>query len=829
MFAELHCHTDMGSNTRLTDTTNKVDATIRHAVSMGLRGLAITDHEALCAHIKALNTIKKVKAKQEDLDFTLILGNEIYLCHDTPPIQMDNGKIKYAIESPEFYHFILLAKDKEGHRQLRELSSRAWERAYTYKRIERVPTFYSDLEEIVKPNPGHLIASTACLGGEFDKLILADNVDGSIAFVNWCCSVFGEENFYIELQPGLSADQIKYNTWAVKFCKWYGLPWIITNDVHYLTADKRVLHENFLLSHEEEREVGEFYESTYFKSEEEMIARMRDYLSLEDILSGFENTIKVVDACKNAGDYGLFHSTIIPQRKLPPFEIGDGFVPFYNQCPSLAYCSTSPYEQDRFCLAECERGAREKRIPFTLELAKRIDIELQQVLAISEQLGQRMTSYYNLVQFIVQKAWQVSLVGNGRGSACGFMLCYLMDITQVDSVKWNLPWWRHAHATKIELADIDEDFSPSKRPLIFQMMRDEFGENRCLNIITFKHETSKAAIQTAARGLGIDVKVAREISALVPITRGKVWSIQECLNGNKEEGWAPVPGFADKINSYHPLLLDTVLEIEGLVSGRGVHASGFYIFNSDYVNQNSLMKAPNGTRITCWEMHDSDEAGALKVDLLVTDAVQKIQLCLGLLANDGYIQDQGSLKATYDKYLHPDVLDYETKEMWEMAQQGKIVDLFQFDSAVGSEAIRKSLPYNLKELALANSVMRLMANEDMNPLDHYCALKKDISLWYKEMRDNGLNESEIKVLEKYLLTNYGCSIEQEDMLELVMDPHISDFTMPEANKLKKGVSKKIKELVSSCKELYLKKGKEIHTSSAMLNYVWKYLIQPQLG
>ena len=108
-------------------------------------------------------------------------------------------------------------------------------------------------------------------------------------------------------------------------------------------------------------------------------------------------------------------------------------------------------------------------------------------------------------------------------------------------------------------------------------------------------------------------------------------------------------------------------------------------------------------------------------------------------------------------------------------------------------------------------------------------VKKDISLWYKEMRDNGLNEDEIKVLEKYLLTNYGCSIEQEDMLELVMDPHISDFTMPEANKLKKGVSKKIKELVSSCKELYLKKGKEIHTSSAMLNYVWKYLIQPQLG
>lgn len=824
-FIELHCHTEY-SNLRLIDSTDKVNATIDHAVQIGLRGLAITDHEALSGHLKAMQKAKRVRETYPD--FQLILGNEIYLCHDSEPWEGEDGKVRYTIESPEFYHFILLAKDSVGHHQLRELSTAAWSRRYHYKGTDRVPTFYSDIERIVGANGGHLIASTACLGGELPKLFAANNVEGAVQFVEWCQKMFGADNFFIELQPGRSEEQIKFNDNAVRFCKHFGLKWIITNDVHYLTREKRALHEIYLQSHEEEREVGDFYESTYFKTEEEMRERMSDYLSADDIETGLRETANIGDMCKNAGDYGLFHTTIIPQRPLPPFEIGDGFAPFYDQCPSLKFCSTSPYEQDRFCLAEIEKGARAKNIPFTLELAERIDVELEQVLAISEQLGQRMTSYYNLVQYVVKLAWDVSIVGNGRGSACGFMLCYLMDITQVDSMKWNLPWWRHAHHTKVELADVDEDFSPIKIPAIFDKLREEFGADRCLNIITFKHESSKAAVGTACRGLGIDSDIAREISSMIPIKRGKVWKIDECLHGTEDNGYTPLREFINRVAQF-PMLLETMQEIEGLVSGRSSHASGFYIFNQPFLEQNSLMIAPNGMRTTCWEMHDSDDAGALKVDLLVTDAVQKMQLCLDLLGEDGYIEPQETLKATYDKYLHPLVIDYESDGMWEMARRGQIVDLFQFDSICGSDAIIKTQPRNLKELSLANSAMRLMGNEDMVPLDRYSALKGDISLWYQEMRHNGLTDDEMHVLEKYLLPNNGCCIEQEDMMEIVMDEHISGFDMVQCNNLKKGVSKKIDQILVDSEKLFFEQGLKIGTRKQMLDYVWKYCVRPQLG
>lgn len=623
MFAELHCHTDKGSNTHLTDVITKVPQVIDHAVSMGLRGLAITDHEALCAHINALNCVKEIHKKQPD--FQLILGNEIYLCHDTEPYVTEEGKTRYDIESGEFFHFILLAKDAIGHRQLRELSSRAWGRCYSYKNIERVPTFYKDLEEVVKPNPGHLIASSACLGGEFDKLVLADNMQGCISFVDWCRSIFGAENFFIELQPGLTDDQIKYNTLAIKFCKWYGLDWIITNDVHYLTADKRQLHENYLKSHEEERETGDFYESTYFKSEAEMLSRMT-YLDEADVLKGFENTIRIADMCKDAGDYELFHSTIVPQRKLPLFEVEGALhvEPEKYQYIHKYYTSTEP--QDRWLIKQLEIGVQEKQMPMDDIHLSRIDYELEQLWGVSERLQQPMSAYYNLTQFLVQIMWNENgaftppgekdneaIVGVARGSVGGWYLAYLMSIIQLDPIKWGTVPWRHLHASRPDCPDVDLDTPAKCKDAIIRRTKYTFGADRCLNTITFRTETTKAAIRTACRGLDIDTDIANEISSLVPVTRGKVWTLKQCLEGTEDNGYQPVTELINKINSY-PSLMDTIADLEGLISGRSIHASSVFIYNSSYLEHNSLMKSPNGAECTAWDMGDSEACSGLKED-----------------------------------------------------------------------------------------------------------------------------------------------------------------------------------------------------------------------
>lgn len=829
-FYELHTHSEY-SNTHLIDCINKINSLLDHAVHLGLCGLALTDHECLSGHIKALNHAKEIQ--QGHPDFQLILGNEIYLCQDVSPVTSENGRVSYPIESGQFFHFVLLAKDAQGHRQLRELSSRAWSRCYSYKGVERLPTFYSDLDDVVLPDPGHLIACTACLGGEFAKLTLAGDVQGSLSFVSKCQQWFGEGHFFIELQPGLSQEQRLFNTRAIKFCKHFGLPWIITNDVHYLSADKRILHETFLKSHEEEREAGDFYESTYFKTPQEMIERMQSDIAQEDILAGFQNTAVIADLCKNAGDYGLFHSTIVPKRSLPSLcpnhvlaNVDRSLYPFIHQF------STSDEPQDRWLVQQAAKGLSDKRIPLDDTVLSRINYELEQINGVSKRIGQPVSAYYNLTQLIIQIMWDDqggnSLVGPARGSVGGWYLAYLMDIIQLDPLKWGTVPWRHLHASRPDMPDIDIDTEGFKRASVFNAIRDYFGHDKVLSTITFRTETLKSAILTACRGLGIESDAAGELSSLVPITRGKVWTLDQCLHGNADNGFQPVAEFVSKASQY-PHLLDTLKEIEGIVSGRGQHASSVYLFNDPFIEHNSLAKTPKGIDCTCWSMEDSDQCSALKEDFLTIEALDKIRQCMQYLLDDGLIQWKGSLKATYDSFLHPDVLDYNTPEMWAMAADGKITDLFQMDTPTGGEAIKKVRPTNLKEMALTNSVMRLMGNEDFSPIDRFVAFKNNPSLWYEEARACGLTQDEISTLEATLKPNHMCSIEQEDLMRLVMDPHISHFDMVQANKARKGVAKKKANLVAEIRELYNQKGAEIGSRKLFLDYVWKFFIAPQLG
>lgn len=846
MFAELHTHSDIGSNTRLIDSTCKVEAIIDKAVELGFAGVAITDHESLSGHIKAIQ--KHQKITKSNPDFKLVLGNEIYL--------IDEADYK---NTNDFFHFILLAKDLKGHEQLRKLSTRAWSRAYTHKRVERVPTFYSDLEEIVGKEPGHIIGQTACTGGQFPKLTLTSRTNEAKAFVEWCRDLFGVENFFIELQPGISEEQITFNKLAKAFCLENNYNWVITNDVHYLTKDKRELHAAFLSSKDEDRETADFYESTYFKTEREMLDRM-DYLGEDFVRKGFENTVKITQMVET---YDLHQDVKVPQRPLPEFKIQGVFINWYNKYEYIEKFAHSEYDQDRYMLSEIEKGFLVKPrkylkvtddsgdsclIPFGTyvdlsckaevfvvseeEAVERINIELKQLWNISFKLNQRLSSYFNLTQRLVELMWADdegnSLVGPSRGSVGGFYCAYLMDIIQTDAIQWELPWFRFIHESRPELPDIDLDSQSSQRPLIFQKVREWWGEDRTLNIITFKKETAKAAMQTACRGLGIDVDISKELSSLIPITRGKVWSIHDCIYGNPEQDRQPVKELKEKMNRF-PNLLETVLEIENLVSGRSSHASGLYLFNDVFTTQGSMMKTPKGTPVTCWEQYDSDYVGTLKVDLLTVEALDKIRKCIDFMLDDGLLQWQGTLKATYDKYFNPAVLDYTSPKMWSMADEGEIVSLFQFDTLVGAEAVSKIKPRNLKQLALSSSVMRLMDTGDFNPIDRYIDFKNHPEHWYEEVKEYGLNQEEIEVLERQLKSSSYSSIEQEHLMLLSMDEKISGFDVPLANKLRKGVAKKKPELIEEIKNKFYAMGKERGTREVMLNYVWNKCVVPQLG
>ena len=198
------------------------------------------------------------------------------------------------------------------------------------------------------------------------------------------------------------------------------------------------------------------------------------------------------------------------------------------------------------------------------------------------------------------------------------------------------------------------------------------------------------------------------------------------------------------------------------------------------------------------------------------------------MLEDGAIQWQGSLKATYDKYLLPEVLDYDNQEMWDMVADGKISSLFQFDTLMGKQGIAAVHPRSLMELASTNALMRLMSDGEL-PMDKYAKFKTAPQLWYDEMYNAGLNSDEIKVLEKYLKTRYGVADTQEVIMQLSMDPKISNFDMKEANKLRKTIAKKAFRDIEAVKKLFYEKGLASGNRKEILDYVWNVQIAMSLG
>ena len=547
------------------------------------------------------------------------------------------------------------------------------------------------------------------------------------------------------------------------------------------------VHHAFLNSKEEkERETESFYKYTYLKREKE-IKEILSYLPATAVQVGIDNTMLVYDAIES---FDFRHSVIVPTRKPPEFKVEGILKEWYIKYPWIERFASSEYEQDRYLLYLIEQGIKEKKFVVTDEVADRINTELDVIWYSSERLNQRLSAYLNLVKNIIDIIWQVSLVGISRGSAGAFLVNYLIGITQMNPMRYNIPYWRFANKARVDMMDIDIDVNPQKVPQIIELLREYYGQDNVLNCLTFKTESLKSAILTGARGLGMNNDDAQVLSAMVPIERGKVASFYECLHGDEEKGTSPVPGFEEALRRYDGLY-ETVEKIEGLISGRGIHASALYIFNNGYIAQNSLMRAPNKTPITAFNMKDSDEMGALKFDLLSTELQTKFMKCMELMLNDGVMEWQGSLRATYNKYLHPDVLDYDNPEMWKSAADGKVMNLFQFEGVQGQVCIQKTRPTTVAQMGAANAVMRLMStNGGETPLERYVRFKNDINEWYKEMNAYGLTEEEQAVLKEVLGDKFGNSIEQEDMMILVQRPEIANFSLAEANQLRRAVSKK---------------------------------------
>lgn len=460
-FFNCHTHSEM-SNIRLKDCTIKVkDAILYVANTLGQTGYTLTDHENMSNHLKVLNTVKELKGSGKIPNtFKVGLGNEIYLIEE----EELNNKLANK-EYVSFYHFILIALDDIGHRQLRELSSRAWDRMFNYKGLDRVPTFKSDIEEIIGSNKGHVIGSTACLGGELSKSFLADDIDRTNDFINWCQTTFGDTNFYLEMQPHdpfLSVDGVDsiteqevVNTWIAK----QGLPTIITTDAHYLKVEDRKLHEAYLRSDEDEevtnsggREVGEFYATTYFMGINELRSRL-SYLSDEFFENCIHNTYNIYERINFESYYNIFKQQDIMRIPLPPrseWYWHDELVDLIEELDltNLLYLIDDTDECNNYLASLWMQGFEIRNIPKEewKETLIRLDEEMENLLGISVAKNVTMSAYFILMHKFIDIIWEQanSIVGVSRGSAGGWVLNYLLGIVQINPLKQpaEMPLWR---------------------------------------------------------------------------------------------------------------------------------------------------------------------------------------------------------------------------------------------------------------------------------------------------------------------------------------------------------------------------------------------------
>lgn len=836
---ETHSHTYY-SNLRLLDCINKPKDLVKRAAELGLSGIAITDHEALCGHIE-LNIFQK-EIEKDYPGFKIALGNEIYL---TP--NRDMGQ--------RYYHFILIAKNKTGHRALRELSSRAWMNSYWDRGLERVPTIYSDIEEIVKRYPNSLIATTACLGGELSvntlALINAEKINDKksaetahnniVKFMLWGKEQFGDD-FYIECAPGCSSDQTQVNRRLVSIAKAFNVKMVIGSDAHYLKKEDRYVHKAYLNSKGGEREVDEFYEFTYLQDNNEIIENLKKSDFTEEFIQQmFDNSYEIYDKIEL---YTLEHKQTIPKVEVKDYpKISNWSQLDY---PVLTDMLDSDDKVERYWVNKC-LNRLEKLDLYNEKYLNRLEEEADIKRTISEKLETNMFSYPVTLEHYVNLFWECgSMVGAGRGSSCSGLNHYLLGITQLDPIKWELPFWRYLNKERVELGDIDLDLCPSKRPLILKRIKEERGGNfnkdiddlsrknlGCTLIATFGTEGTRSTILTACRGYraqgypdGIDVDTAQYLSSLIPSERGFLWPLKDCIEGNPEKDRKPIKLFINEVEQY-PGLLDIMLGIEGMVNKRSSHASGVILFDEDPYEFGCFMRTPKGEIITQYDLHMCEAAGMTKYDFLVTEVQDKLTEAIKLLQDYGEIDSSLTLREVYDKYFHPNVLPINDQKIWKVLQENSVLNIFQFDSEVGSQAAKKIKPKSMLEMADANGLMRLMAAEkgQESPMEKYIRFKENIGLWYAEMREFGLTEKEQKVVEPYFLSSYGVPPSQEQLMKMLMDENICHFSLKDANAARKIVGKKQMNKIPALRQQILDQA----ASPCLGNYIWTCGVGPQMG
>lgn len=675
-----------------------------------------------------------------------------------------------------------------------------------------------------------------CLGGCLPTQLLRAKTEPELLpkIYNWISqldNLFGHGNFFFEMQPSHNKDQVYVNQRLFELSEELDIPYIITTDSHYLKKEDRTIHKAYLNAQNGDREVDDFYASTYMMNTEELESYF-GYFSREQLEKAYRNILKIRETCE---DYSLLKPLRIPELEWYKYpQNKDEYLFYKNKIPLLETFYNSNYIGDRHLVWAVIDGIKSRRGLQTDEAYKEINVCLDDTWRSSIKNNAHWSAYYLNLQKNIDLCWEAgSLVGPGRGSGAGFILLYVLGITQINPLleETKVFHWRFLNPDRASVLDCDTDIEGSKRAQVLQKFRDFYGEDRVSNVATFKTEKSKSAILTACRGLNIEVDIASYLAGLIPSDRGQLRSLSQCMNGDEEKDFKPIKQFVFEMTENYPEVWAVASKIEGLICGVGIHAGGVIFVDEPFTNSTALMRAPDGTIITAFELHDCEDVSLIKIDMLSIEALDKIHNELDLLVEYGYIKPEATLRETYEKIIGIYNLERTAPEMWQMVWEHKITSLFQMEKQSGINGIALTHPKSVSELAVLNSVIRLMAPEKgaEQPLDMWARYRSNIIEWEREMHAYGLSQNNIDWLMSHNAITDGICESQEGMMQLLQEEQLGGNSLTFADKCRKAIAKKQGKLFDECEKAYFENAQEKNCDMKLVHYVWDILLRVQRG
>lgn len=680
-FVHLHCHTHYS----LLDATCKVDSLMKRAAELKFPALALTDHGNLFGSVQFYKSAMKHGIKP-------ILGMEAYIAPGSRFEKQTHG-IKEAS-----FHLTLLAKNETGYRNLMKLTSAGYLEGFYYRpRIDK---------DILRTHAEGLIGMTACMRGEVPYYLRNDQPREAKKALEDYISIFGKENFYLELMEQGLEPQRKVNEAFLKFRKDYGLKVVATNDCHYIHRHDAAAHDALICIGtgsmiDEPNRLRYEGDQFYLRTPEEMKALFKD------IPEAISNTVEVAERCNLELDFSKTH--------LPYFEPPKGKTQF-------------DYMKEL-----CYEGLK---IKMQGEIPENYISRLEFEMKLIQQMG--YTSYFLIVWDFIHYARQKGIpVGPGRGSAAGSLVAYALGITNADPIKFGLIFERFLNPDRVSMPDIDIDFCYERRDEVIDYVRKKYGSDNVAQIITFGTMAARAAVRDVGRVMGFSYQDVDKLAKLIPMELNI--TIEDALE--KEPRLKELMVTDPKINK----LVETSRSLEGLARHASTHAAGVVISDAPLTEYVPLFKADEQVS-TQFTMKDLELIGLLKMDFLGLKTLTMIHDTMKIV------------KRTRKIELDIDRIPLDDGVVYEMLSRAEAAGVFQLESSGMRDLLKKMKP------KVFDNLVALLALFRPGPLGSGM-----VDDFIQRMHNPALIKYDHPVLEPILKETYGVILYQEQVMKIVSD------------------------------------------------------------